>query len=131
MPIINPDTSAQLDMTPLEEGTYPAKITAVEFKHAKSSGNPMIVPEIVIEHDGRSYTRRSYLVITGEGSYGFDQLLRCCGFDSTADEFKDPTLSTKPSFDTDELIGCEINVVIAHEIYNNEIRDKVKSFLPA
>src|ERR1051325_155613 len=44
-PIINPDTSSAVDMSPIEPGTYPAKCTNVEFGLSKK-GNPMITPTI-------------------------------------------------------------------------------------
>lgn len=130
MPIITPDTSAQLDLTPLEPNTYPAVVRAVEYGTSKSSGNPMLTVTVGVKHDGKEYPRKCFLVITGEGSYGFDQLLRACGFTSLADAYKDKSAS-KPAFDTDELLGQELNVVVEHETYNNQLRDRVKTFLRA
>jgi len=130
MPIITPDTSSQIEFTPLDPGTYPAKITAVEYGHSKSSGNPMLTVTLVLTHDGKSFTRKAFLVITGEGSYNFDQLLRACGFVDLADAYKNKH-AEKPSFDTDDLIGAEMSVVVDHETYNGQLRDRVKSFLRA
>lgn len=130
MPIVNPDTSNAAGMEPIEPGTYPARITEVDYKTSKSSGNPMIVPKFVITVDGKERTRQAYLVITGEGAFNFDQLLRACGFEDLADQFKSKD-GPKPDFDTDDLIGQELNVVIESDVYNGALRDKIKSFLRA
>lgn len=131
MPIVNPDTSAAQEMSAIEPGTYKAKITDVEFKNSKSSGNPMIVPKFAVQVGDKERPRSAYLVITGEGAYGFDQLLRATGFDEMADKYKAKDGGAKPDFDTDELIGQELNVVIEADTYNGQLRDKIKSFLRA
>lgn len=130
MPIVNPDTSNISDQGPIDAGTYSAKITEVEYKTSKSSGNPMIVPKIAVMVDGKARPRQAYLVITGEGAYGFDQLLRATGFDDVADKYKAKG-GEKPDFDTDDLIGQEFMVVIEADTYNGQLRDKIKSFLKA
>lgn len=126
MPIIIPDTSEVKSIEPLEPGVYPGKITAVEFKTSKS-GNPMIVPTVEITHDGATRTRNAYLVITGEGAYGFDSLLRACGYGDYADRLRE---GSKEPFDTDTLIGLELNVQVEQEAYNGQMRDNVRGFLP-
>jgi len=128
-PIINPDTSEAQNMDPIEPGTYPATIVAVDFKTSKS-GNPMIVPKFKVMVDGKERTRQAYLVITGEGAYGFDQLLRATGFDSIADQYKDPG-QENPPFDTDSLLQQTCQVVVDTQMYNNEKRDQIKSYLKA
>ena len=128
MPIINPDTSEVQSLAALEPNVYPATIAAVEFKTSKSSGNPMIVPTFEIVHDGKARKRNAYLVITGEGAYGFDSLLRAVGFDDYADRLK---AGSKESFDTDTLVGLSLNVQVENEAYNGEMRDKIAGFLKA
>lgn len=130
MPVVNPDTSAAQEMSAIEPGTYQARITEVEFKNSKSSGNPMIVPKFAVKVGDKERPRSAYLVITGEGAYGFDQLLRATGFDELADKFKAKD-GDKPEFDTDDLIGQELNVVVEADTYNGQLRDKIKSFLRA
>lgn len=130
MPIINPDTSQMLDMGPIAAGTYQATIAAVLAKASKA-GNPMLEIDFAIEvEEGKTRPRKSYTVITGEGAFNFDQLLRATGFHALADQYKDKDVSPKPSFDTDMLIGQKVNVVIEPNLYNNEMRDQIKSFLP-
>ena len=130
MPVVNPDTSAATGMEPIEPGTYKAKITNVEFKNSKSSGNPMIVPKFDVTVGDKVRPRSAFLVITGEGAYGFDSLLRATGFDELADAYKQKE-GDKPEFDTDDLIGQELEVVIEADTYNGQLRDKIKSFLKA
>lgn len=130
MPIIQPDLSEVKSMGPIEPGIYKGKITAVEYK-TSGKGNPMIVPTIEVEvapEDKR--TRNAYLVVTGAGAYGFEQLLRACGFDDVADKYRDPA-AEKPAFDTDNLIGQELNVQIESDTYNGQMRDKIQSYLKA
>src|SRR5437867_4389910 len=98
MPLISPDTSDALDMAPLAPGTYKAKIIDVEVKSSKA-GNPMIVPKFELVVDGKRRVRNAFLVINGEGAYGFDQLLRACKFGAVADAYKDKSVQPKPPFD--------------------------------
>lgn len=128
MPIVNPDTSAVSELSAIPAGTYQAKITACTAETAKSSGNPMIVPVFDVEVDGKTRSRKSYLVITGEGAYGFDKLLRATGFEDIADRMK---AGEKVPFDTDDLVGQELNVVIEADTYQGTLRDKVRDYLKA
>lgn len=144
MPLIQPDTSAAVDLsTPIAPGTYPAKITEAKTQLSKEKKNLMVVPKFAIAVDDKTpRTRTSYLVIAGEGSYGFDQLLRACHFDDLADAYKDPSVTPKPDFDTDTLIGQELMVVVDAEyqqpkdqqgnpVGEPQIRDRIKTFLKA
>lgn len=131
MPIINPDTSEIEKQGPIAPGTYKAKIKDVEFKTSKASGNPMIVPTFEVQVGDDVRPRNAYMVINGKGAYAFDQLLRATGFTEIADKLNDPTVSPKPEFDTDLLVGQELNVVIESDTYNGELRDKIKSYLKA
>lgn len=130
MPIINPDTSNVTGMEAIEPGTYPAKITDVEYKTSKASGNPMIVAKFNVMVEGIERPRLAHLVITGEGAYGFDQLLRATGFEEQADAYKSKD-GDKPDFDTDDLIGQELNVVIESDTWQGQLRDKIRSYLKA
>lgn len=129
-PLIKPDLSDADSFGPIEPGTYPAKIESVEAK-SSGKGNPMIVPKFAIEVDGKTRKRNAYLVIVGEGAYGFSQLLRACHFDDIANKYADKSiaLADKPEFNTDDLQGQELMVVIDHQIYNGEKRDTIKNYL--
>lgn len=127
-PIVNPDTSQAQELTAIEPGTYKAKITAVESKTAEKSGNPMIVVSFDVDVAGKNRGRKAYLVIVGEGAFGFDQLLRSTGFTELADKYK---AGQQVPFDTDQLVGQELNVVIESDTYQGQLRDKIRSFLKA
>jgi hypothetical protein len=128
MPIIQPDTSAVKELGPIEPGTYPAKIAACDAKTSKS-GNPMIVPAFEIEvGDGDVRTRNAYVVISGAGAYGFDSLLRATGFDEIADQYRNPD-AEKPAFNTDDLVGQELMVVVSENLYNGQKRDQITGYL--
>lgn len=130
MGIIQPDTSAALDMSAIEPGTYMAKIVAADTGvSAKGAGK--VVPKFEVMVNGKARKREAHLVISGPGSGSFDQLLRACGFVELADQYKDPTFQPKPEFDTDSFVGCEVQVVIGEEIYNGEKRDRITGFLRA
>lgn len=132
MPIIAPDTSMAEDFAPLD-GTYPAKILAVAYEISKK-GNPMIVPEFEIQiGNGKVRNRKTYLVITGAGAMNFDQLLRAAGFSELADQYRDPAVAN-PEFDTDRLVGCELQVVMQKRMYNDatgtqKLGDEVSTYL--
>jgi len=130
MPIINPDTSEAMDMSPIEPGTYSATVRQVDFKLSKEKKTPMIVPKFEVMVEGKPRSRNANLVISGPGSSGFDQLLRATGFVELADQYKDPN-QPNPDFDTDSLIGIELQVRIDQELYEGEMRDNIKSFARA
>jgi hypothetical protein len=142
MPLIQPDTSEAVDLSPIPEGTYAAKVTEAPPQISKEKKTPMIVPKFAIEVPGREKpaTRKAFLPVSGEGSSGFDMLLRACHFDELADQYKDKNVNPKPPFDTDQLIGQELMVIIVPEPYQREdgqgnkvgeieMRDKIKGFL--
>lgn len=131
MPIIQPDTSEAVNMGPIEPGTYRAKIVDVPYQLSKKN-NPMIVPKFEISvGDEKPRVRQAFLVISGPGSFNFDQLLRACHFDELADQYKDPSVPN-PDFDTDTLVGQELQVVIDSRLDDgNNLRDDIKGFLKA
>jgi hypothetical protein len=141
MPIIQPDTSEALDLSPIPEGTHKAVIKECPAQLSKEKKTPMIVPKFEITVAGREKPaiRKSFLVTTGEGAGGFDMLLRACHFDELADQYKDPAVNPKPPFDTDQLIGQELDLVIVPDMFqrkdsagNNlgspELGDRIKGY---
>lgn len=125
-PLIEPDLT-EVDK-PLEPGTYKAKIASVDYKTSKA-GNPMIVPKFEITlPSGKVRTRQAYLVITGDGAFNFEQLLRACHFDDVANALK---AGQKAPFDTDELVGQEVNLVFDSDVYNGQPTDKITAYLKA
>ncbi len=147
MPVLKPDLTEMVDLSPIAPGTYKAKITEAPTKQSKGDSAKgkksvwMVVPKFEITVDGadKPRTRTAYLPVEGAGTYGFDQLLRACHFDDLADQYKDPS-QPNPDFDTDQLIGQELQVVIDSEIYQPtdgagnpqgepRLQDKIKTFL--
>jgi hypothetical protein len=129
MPVIQPDTSAAASFEAIEPGTYHAKIVAVEIGVSKAGANK-IVPKFEVTVDGKPRTRSAHLLISGPGSFGFDQLLRATGFADMADKYRDPAVDNPP-FDTDQLVGQELSLVIDADMYNNNASDKIKTYLKA
>ena len=131
-PIIQPDTTEAVDLSPIEPNTYLAEVMKVDFQ-TSSKGGAMIVPsfDVTVESGKKPRSRKTFLNISGPGSSGFDQLLRACHLDALADQFKDPAVQPKPQFDTDTLIGQKVQVVIVEDMYQNQKRDKITSFLKA
>lgn len=128
MPLITPDLSQMEDLGNIPAGTYPARIVAVEAK-TSDKGNPMIIPSFKVNVAGKERTRKAYVVVAGPGAYNFDQLLRSVGLDAVADSYKTP--GPKAPFETEDLVGKTLNVVVEEETYNGQLRDKVKSFMKA
>lgn len=124
MAIIQPDLSEV--NKPIDPGTYAGKITAVDFKTSKAN-NPMIVVKFDVDVNGKNKVRSAHLVITGETAFGFEQLLRATHFGDVANSLKK---GGKP-FDTDQLVGQELQLVIDSDTYNGQLTDRIKSFLPA
>ena len=119
MPVIQPDTSAASSFEAISPGTYPAKITAVDVGVSKAGGNK-IVAKFDVTVDGKTRTRQAHLLISGPGSFSFDQLLRATGFGEVADKYKDPAVDNPP-FDTDDLIGQELQLVIDSDVYQGNV----------
>lgn len=137
MPMLQPDTSQAQDFsTPIEPGTYPARIVAADAGKSKA-GNPKLVVKFEVTVAGTKRTRSSHLPVTGEGTFGFDALLRATKMDSLADAYKDKAVSPKPPFDPTSLVGSELLVVVEPNLYKNEAtgveekRDQITGYLKA
>jgi hypothetical protein len=136
MAVLNPDTSLAEDFSkPIEPGTYPARIVQVDAGKSKK-GNDKIMPKFKIKTPDGERTRVSHIVISGEGAMGFDGLLRAAKMTDLAEAYRDKALKTKPAFDTNSLVGIELQVVIEPNLYHNddtgkdENRDQIAGFLP-
>ncbi len=132
MPILNPNTKDQVDMSPIEIGTYRAKIVEAPIGTSKKD-NPVVKPKFLIQVNGQERPRQPSIVSSGPGSGQFDQLLRACHFDDLADRYKQ---GIEEPFDTDRLVGQELMVVIDHEMYTPEVgsprkQDRIVAFLKA
>ena len=127
MPVVMPDTRDAEDMGAHEPATYRAKIESCEAAKGKEKGTAMIVPNFAISTpDGKKFHRKAYLVVEGAGAGGFEQLLRACHLDSVADALR---ASGPQPFDTDVLVGQEVNVILNNEEYKGQMRDSINGFL--
>ena len=93
----------------------------------------MIIPNFQVSYvsdDGKSgqKEREAYIVTEGPGSFNFDQLLRAVNMDELADQYADEN-QAGPAFDTDTLIGQELNVMVDHQDYQGSIRDTINGYL--
>lgn len=125
MAIITPDLS-QVESGTIEPGTYPAKIVSAD-PGTSNSGSPKIVVKMEVNVGGKARPRTAHIVTSGKGAFNFDRLLRACRLDTDADGIKANPGSY--AFDTDKLVGQELNVVIDSELYQGEARDQIKSFV--
>lgn len=121
---------------PIDPGSYPAEISNVEHTTSKKSHVPMIAVEYTLggdsEFKGRKITDYFTLQTTkGEpneaGLRGLKRVIvAACGEDRANDE----------DFDTDELQGQLVEVVVKQEEYEDDqgetqVSGKIKKVLPA
>lgn len=125
-PVINPDLS---EVGPIEPGTYKAKVIKCDAG-TSGKGNPKIVPTFEVEVDGEVKSREAHIVTSGPGAFTFSQLLRACGLDGLANQYEDKS-QPNPPFNTDELIGSVLSVVIDENMYEGQKRDQITAYLKA
>lgn len=129
MPILRPDLSEVKEFKAIRPaGTYRADIKNVTAGMSKT-GNPKIVVDLDIDVNGEIYKREAHLVISGKGAFNFEQLLRATGFGAVADAYKS-TDGPKPDFDSDNLIGKSVIVIVEEDVYNDRPSDSIKGYLP-
>lgn len=128
-PVITPDTREAEDMTTQEPGTYKARIESVEPTKSKEKQQQMIIVKCkATKGDGSHFTRNCYVMCEGKGAGNFEQLLRACKLDALADTLR--TSGPQP-FDTDVLVGQEVMIILDHEEYKGQMRDRINGFLRA
>ena len=125
MPELFPDLSDVVSNV-IDKGAYEAEIKTVTPGTAKSSGNPKIDVEFAINVNGTEYTRTASIPITGKGAFRFGQLLRATGFGQIADKL---AKGERTPVNTEDLEGQRLTVVIDHETWNDEPRDKIEKFV--
>jgi hypothetical protein len=110
---------------PLPEGNYEATVFQVEQKVGKDSGKPYLNWQFKIqggEFDGR---RAFYMTSLSPGAlWKLKQVLKNLGY-------TDEQLGGEFELDLSDLPGLECVVVITHEQYQGETRDRVTDVLPA
>ena len=127
MPIIEPDLSG---VGPIEAGTYKAKIDEVVDGISKA-GAPKLVVQFSVEVGNEKKVRKVHMPYSGAGAFGFDSLLRACHFEDIANGLQKKNAAERPKFDTDQLIGQELMVVIEASIYNGQPTDQINGYLRA
>ncbi len=131
MPIITPALDEVVSYDP-PVGTHEGTIVDVIDKPS-STGNPMLTVESLLEVDGLKYAIRGYHVYTGRSAYGFENLLRATHFDDVADKLKK---GERLNFDTDELKGQRVQVIVEERVDNRDPSGQtktkgVKGYLPS
>lgn len=129
MPKLNPqlaggvkEAAASSGFTPLEPGTYRARLVEVEAKQAASSGNPMWVWKYEILDDkykGRFQWNNT--VLTDKALWKVAESFSAFGVDTDTD--------------TDELIGCTVKLEVSQRVIQQGARqgqtgDNVDRVLP-
>ena len=144
MPVIQPDTSQATDFKASRPNTYKMVIKSVEVVRSKEPNKKTgkytngIQPTFEFKaprlSDGeeRVIERRKWIAIDGKGTMTFDQLLRCTGNASIADDIK---ANPGTGFDTDLLLNKEVNGIVVNTTYtdknnNSVLQDDIDSFLP-
>ena len=128
MPIIEPDLS---ETGAIEPGTYAAVIDNVDVGVAKTSGKPKLIIQFGVTVGDKRKPRSVHMPIVGAGAFGLDSLLRACHFDEIANGLKNKDASSRPKFDTDQLIGQKLMVTIENELFNGNQQDKIVGYLRA
>lgn len=101
MPLIE----AQI-VSPIPAGRWPATIVGMDYRHAISSGNPMVVVQLELDINGKLVTHNAYMVIGGNGATGFAAFMAACGFRKIGLAYASP--KTAPDFELDDLIGTRV-----------------------
>lgn len=110
---------------PLPEGMYEATVFEVEQRIGKDSGKPYLNWQFKIQggdYDGR---RAFYMTsLAPNALWKLKQVLINLGFDKE-------DLVGNFDLDITSLPGLDCTIVIEHEAYNGEMRDRVINVLPA
>lgn len=125
MPQVNLSLTEAESLKPIPEDAYTA--TVVEVGEVKSGPKAHYVPvKLQIsegEHEGRSFYQN--LPIEGKGAGIFISFINTAlGLDYDVDDMEEL------AFDTDELVGAEVNINIKNEEYpegSGDIRSGIKS----
>jgi len=140
MPVIQPDVSEMTDFQASRPNTYEAVIKEVIGVRSKEPNKNTgkytngIQPTFefkaprLADAEERLITRRKWLAIDGKGTFSFDQLLRCTGFKEVADSMKASPGSV--AFDTDDLVGKRVQVIVTTVTFEGKLQDDIDSFLP-
>lgn len=133
-PIILPDTSSAEDMEVSESGTYRGTVVKTDAQPTKEKKVMQAIVSFKLpgvpdekEKKPRDITRTAYMNIEGKGAMVWDKFLRCAGFSDIADRYR---AGEKVPFNTDDLLGKEVYVLLKTGSYNDRRRDEIDGFLP-
>lgn len=71
MPVVQPDFSEAIDLSPIDEGTYPAKMSVIKLTTSKAKGEPMLECTCVMQVHGKPRERNTWMLTQGKGSGSF------------------------------------------------------------
>ena len=125
MPEILPDLS-EVSSNLIDPGAHPALINTVTPGKAKSSGNAKLDVETTVYFNDKEFKRTVSVPIAGAGAFRYLQLLRAAGFGDHADKLK---RGERAPVQTEDLEGQKITVIIEHEEWQGEPRDKITKFV--
>jgi len=118
------DVPDQGNFEPLEEGTYPASVFDAVVKESKTSGQPYINWEFKIlagQYEGR---RQWYMTsLQPAALWKLKQMLTRLGISTEK-------LSSTFDLDLASMLGKKCRIVIDHEQYQGQLRDRVVDVLP-
>ncbi len=97
-------------------GKYGMAIETIASHRSQSDGKCLRVTMRVTEGEEEGKLFSTVLSLSSKAAFKVRQLVHACGKDIAQVE------------DTDELIGCELCVVLVQEEWQGELRLKVKSF---
>lgn len=127
------------EFEPLPVGRYPAAVSVLEYvAESARSGEPALAWQFTVQgggNDGRIGFLNTSLQVGDEATGKKDarwatmRVLKALGFPeeeikSRAWDFEDPEA-------IDEIVGRECIIVIGHEMYEGEKRQRVRRVLPA
>lgn len=126
--LVQPDFAEVQEFEELPEGTYSVRVTSVEQK-VSQKGSAYLNWELTVfgaEGDFEKFNNRKFFTITmleGPGAGRLQQFYRCAKGEKLAG-----------GFDTDDLLGCELQAVVHYETDRQSGERKqwpsVKTYLP-
>lgn len=127
MPMIQPDLT---DVGPIEAGTYKARIDSATPGVSKAGNAKLDIQFSIFTGGEKPKVRKVGMPYTGAGAFTFAGLLRACNMDDLANAYMSKD-AAHPPFDSDALVGQELMVVIEPDTWNDQITDKIASYLRA
>ena len=131
------DISTAEPPPPFPNGTYNGEVVQVAVQLSKSSGNRMWVPEVIIptheypadyptEEEPEGIRLRTYITVGAPGRPSTArEMVRARRFCEAAG------VTTSSSINMTDFMGKPVIVEVEGELYEGEVRPKIKRILPA